>query len=84
MFDNHPHNDYKSCMQIVSAITKMYISAEVETFDYIMNLMYFGQKPLGFFDGAVVADTCGVEIVLKLSSHRIFANYIWQLDQVQT
>lgn len=84
IFDNHPRNDYRTCMQIVSSITETYISAEVETFDYIMNPMYFGQKPLGFFDGAAVADTCGVEIVLKLSRHRISANYIWQLDQVQT
>jgi ribonuclease HI len=54
------------------AIKETPFSDEGEKFDYIMNPVYFGHKPIGFFDGAAANGSCGVGIVLKLSSSHFF------------
>jgi hypothetical protein len=37
--------------------------------EYILNPVYFDEKPIGFFDGAVVNDKWGVGIYIKLRAH---------------
>jgi ribonuclease HI len=36
--------------------------------DFILNSIFFDEKPIGFFDGAAVNDNCGAGIFIKLSS----------------
>jgi ribonuclease HI len=40
---------------------------EVDKVDFILNPIFFDENPIGFFDGAVVNDNCGVGIFIKLS-----------------
>jgi len=37
--------------------------------EYILNPVYFEEKPIGFFDGAVVNNKCGAGIYIKLREH---------------
>jgi ribonuclease HI len=43
--------------------------------DTILNPVYFDEKPIGFFDGAVVNDNCGVGIFLKLCAQHVYKAY---------
>ena len=43
-------------------------STEDDKFNFLMNSIYFGHRPLCFFDGAIVGGTCGIGIIIKLCS----------------
>ena len=43
--------------------------------DSILNLVFFDENPIGFFDGAPVNDNRGVEIYIKLSAHHSYKAY---------
>jgi len=48
------------------AIKEMPCDNRDENLDYLMNLVYFEERPIGFFDSVVAGGECGVGIVLKL------------------
>jgi len=54
------------------AMKKTNFSDEGEKFDYIMNPVYFGHKPISFIDRVAASGSCGVCIVLKLKSSHFF------------
>jgi ribonuclease HI len=54
------------------AIKEIPNTYEGEIFDFIMNPVYFGQKPLSFFDRVAASSSCGFGIVLKLSSDHFY------------
>jgi ribonuclease HI len=47
-------------------------AGEVDKFDFILNPVFFDENPIGFFDGAVVDDNCGVGIFIKLNSDHFY------------
>ena len=69
LFENTAKNDDGICLRIVKEFPN---TVEGENFDFILNPVYFGQKPLVFFDGVVVCGSCSVGIVLKLSSYQFY------------
>ena len=40
--------------------------------EYFLNVVYFDDTPIGFFDGAIVGGLCGIGIFLKISSDDFF------------
>jgi hypothetical protein len=72
MFEDLPQNDAMTSSRIVLAIKEMSGENKDDCLDFIMNPVYFDNRPIGFFDGAVAGGVCGVGIVLKLSSHHFF------------
>ena len=47
-----------------------------ERIDCIMNLVYFEEKPFGFFGGVVTGGVCGVGIIFKLNVQHFFRGYL--------
>ena len=72
MFEGFPRNDAMTSSRIVLAIKDLSGENKDDCLDFIMNLVYFDNSPIGFFGGPVVGGVCGVGIVLKLSSHHFF------------
>jgi len=56
----------------VKVVKEIPCSYEGDTFDYILNPIYFGDRSIGFFDGFVVVGDCGIGVVLKLSGVHYF------------
>jgi len=47
-------------------------TSEDDKIDYILNPVFFDENPIGFFDGAVVDDLCGIGIFLKINSEHFY------------
>jgi len=72
MFEGFPRNDAMTSSRIVLAIKDLSGENKDDCLDFIMSLVYFDNRPIGFFDGAAARGVCGVGIVLKLSSNHFF------------
>ena len=44
----------------------------MEKVDYILNPIFFDEKPIGFFDEATVDNNCGLNIFLKINSNHFY------------
>jgi hypothetical protein len=69
-------NDVGLCSRIVLAIKEMPCDNRDENLDYLMNLVYFEERPIGFFDGVVAGGECGVGNVLKSSGFHFYRVHI--------
>jgi hypothetical protein len=67
LFENWQREDCRTITKILLDIKEHKGTKEVNKVDYILNPIYFDDKPIGFFDGATVNDICGAEIFIKLS-----------------
>jgi len=67
LFENWKREDSRTITKILLDIKEHKGTKEVNKVDYILDPIYFDEKPIGFFDGVVVNDICGVGIFVKLS-----------------
>jgi ribonuclease HI len=72
LFENATRKVDGFCLRIFMAINEVPIYADGDKFTYILNLIYFGHNPIGFFDGADTGFSSGVGIMLKLSNSHFF------------
>ena len=71
LFENWKIEDARIISSILLDIKKYKGTGEEEKVDYILNPVFFDEKPIGFFDGAVVNDNCGVGI----SAQHVYKSY---------
>jgi hypothetical protein len=64
------------CMIIVLEIKESPCFAEDDKFNFLLNPIYFGHRPLAFFNGVAAGGTCGVGIAIKLCSGHFFKIHI--------
>jgi len=67
LFENFSRNDSELCLRIVKVVKEFPYSSEGDTFDFILSPTYFGDRRIGFFDGATAGGDCGIGVFLKLS-----------------
>jgi ribonuclease HI len=72
MFENWNRNDDATCSRIIMAYKTLPATSQDEFLDYILNPIFFGNMPIGFFDGVADKGIGGVGIVLKFSIHHYF------------
>jgi hypothetical protein len=56
----------------VKVVKEIPYSSEGDNFDFILNPTYFGDRPIGFFDGVAAGGDCGIGVFLKLSQGSFF------------
>jgi hypothetical protein len=69
LFDNWKREDGRMISSILLNIKEYKGTGKEEKVEYILNPVFFDEKPIGFFDGAVVNDKCGAGIYIKISAH---------------
>jgi ribonuclease HI len=67
LFENWQREDSRTITRILLDIKELKGTKEVNKVDFILNPIYFDEKPIGFFDGVAVNDNCGAGIFIKLS-----------------
>jgi hypothetical protein len=72
LFENWQRVDSRISTKNMLDIKELKGVGEVDKCDYILNLVFFDENPIGFFDGVVVDDNCGVGIFIKLNSDHIY------------
>jgi hypothetical protein len=75
LFENWKREDARIISSILLDIKEYKGTGEEEKVDYILNPVFFDEKPIGFFDGAVVNDNCGAGIYIKISAHHVYKAY---------
>jgi len=63
LFENFFRNDFGLCSRIVFSIKEIPCDTGGDNLGFLMKLVYFGERPLGFFVGAIGGGECGVGIV---------------------
>ena len=43
--------------------------------DFLLNLVFFYESPIVFFDGAAINDICGAGIFTKMNDHNVYKAY---------
>jgi len=72
LFQNWHRQDSRIVTKILLSIKEINGACEVDKIDYILNPFFFDDNPIGFFDGAVVDDHCGIGIFLKINSEHFY------------
>jgi hypothetical protein len=67
LLENFFRNDFGLYSKIVLEIKEMLRATGGDNLGFLMNPVYFGERPLGLFDGAGGGGECRARIVLKLS-----------------
>jgi hypothetical protein len=67
-FENWPRQDSRIITNILLSIKEHNGAGEDDKVDHILNPLYFDDNPIGFFDGAVVDNRCGIGIFLKINT----------------
>jgi ribonuclease HI len=67
LFENWKREDSRTISKILLDIKEYKEAREVDKVDIILDPIFFDENPIGFFDGTVVNDNCGVGIFIKLS-----------------
>jgi len=76
LFENSSKNIYEVVSKILLAIKEFPCDFCYDNVDSFLNPIYFGDNPLGFFDGTVVGGVCGVVVVLKISANHLFSIHL--------
>jgi hypothetical protein len=76
LFEYATRNVDGSCLRIVMTTNEVLVFVDGDKFTYILNPIYFGHNPIGFFDGAAIGFSSGVGIVLKLSNSHFFKAHL--------
>jgi len=74
-FENWVRQDSRIVTNILVSIKEHNGAGKDDKFDHILNPIYFYDKPIGFFDGAVVDKRCGIRFFLKINSEHHFRAY---------
>jgi hypothetical protein len=75
LFDNWKREDNIIISNILIGINEYKGTGKEEKVEYILNPVYFEEKPIGFFYGEVVNDNCGCGIYIKLSAQHVDKAY---------
>jgi ribonuclease HI len=75
LFEDRIRSDDYTISHILLAINEHTVSNELDKMDYILNSIFFGNTPIGFFDGATIGGLCGIGIFIKLNVSHIYKGY---------
>jgi ribonuclease HI len=75
LFENWNRQDSMIVTKIILSIKDYTDIAEEDRFEYILNPIFFDDTPIGFFDGAVVDNVCGIGIYLKITPDHLVKAY---------
>ena len=63
--------DHMIVTKIILSFKEYSAKEEEDKLAFILNPIYFDDNPIGFFDGAVDDNICGIGIYLKISTEHI-------------
>jgi hypothetical protein len=71
LFENWNRMDHMIVTKIILSFKEYSTKEEEDKLAFILNPIYFDDNPIGFFDGAVDDNICGIGIYLKISTEHI-------------
>ena len=71
LFENWNRMDHMIVTKIILSFKEYSTKEEEDKLAFILNPIYFDDNPIGFFDGAIDDNICGIGIYLKISTEHI-------------
>jgi len=75
LFENWQSEDSRTTSRFLLDIKEFKGTGEVDKADFILNLVFFDENPIGLFDSAVMNENYGAAIYIKLSAHHSYKAY---------
>jgi len=76
LFNGLRKNVEEYCKKIHKALVDYKVDMAKDQFQVLVNPMYFGNSPIGFFEGASTRESSGIGVMIKLSSSHCFKTYM--------